>query len=299
MRETARVSYRRDGELNTMRNEFEQAVLALKGRRRQWQGRVAAVIGSALLVGLALWGAGAFDASQTWFAGQPTPPAAVPPVTAVVPTPPVPAAATLPRRPDEGAVGKLRLVAARPGRNAREGTAQLATGGADALTYVAGALLANGAALLEIYSDHVVLKRDDVTTELYLDGRERASKVAAEALTSVDKPASRPGTQPVGPETYSNLLRAAPRFVDAKISGFEVYSGTEASALSRLNLQSGDILLEVDGQLLTSVEELYRSLKSIRGGASLTATVQRGSEQLVLTMDGAMLQQPMAALPMP
>jgi hypothetical protein len=288
-----------------MRSEFERAVLALKGRRRPWQARIAAVLGSAALIGAAFWGAGAFDRLHTWFADKADVPTAARPArpAPVVPTPPTPAQARSPRLADDGAVGKMRLVATRPGRNTREGTAQLATGNADPLTYVAGALLANGAALLEIYGDHVVLKRDDLTTELYVDGTARSTKPTAvrEELITVDKPAVKKSSKTVGPETYTNLMRAAPRYIDAKISGFDVYAGTESGALNRLNLQSGDVLLEIDGRVLTSVEQLHSSLESISAGASLTATVQRGSEQLVLTMDGAMLkeQQPTASLPVP
>jgi hypothetical protein len=49
------------------------------------------------------------------------------------------------------------------------------------------------------------------------------------------------------------------------------------------------------------VDQLHGSLKQIRKSASVMATVQRGSEQLVVAMDGAMLPQqqilPPAGLP--
>jgi type II secretory pathway component PulC len=189
----------------------------------------------------------------------------------------------------------MRLVATQPGRNVREGTAQLATGNADPLTYVASALLANGASLIEVHADHVVLRRGDSITELYVDGMARTARAAKaapvdEALITVEKPVARKDSRAVGPETYASIVRTAPRFVDNTVAGFEVYPGTDAGALSRLNLQSGDVLLEIDGRVLESVEQLHGSLKSIRGGASLMATVQRGSEQLVVMMDGAMLK---------
>jgi hypothetical protein len=286
----------------SMRNEFERAVLAWKGRRRQWQTRAAATAGSALLIFVACWSAGVFDRWREWFAPGAEVPVASQGPAPVIPTPPV-TAPTGPRLADDGAVGKMRLVATQPGRNTREGTAQLATGNADPLTYIAGALLANGTSLVEVFSDHVVLKRGDSTTELYLDGMARTARgpraaPASEALITVDKPAAKQERRAVGPETYASIVRTAPRFVDNTVAGFEVYPGTDAGALSRLNLQSGDVLLEIDGRVLKSVEQLHGSLESIRGGASLMATVQRGSEQLVLTMDGTMLKvQQSPALP--
>jgi hypothetical protein len=55
--------------------------------------------------------------------------------------------------------------------------------------------------------------------------------------------------------------------------------------------------------VLTSVEQLHESLQHLRSGASVMATVQRGSEQLVVAMDGALLKVqaafPVADLPRP
>lgn len=278
-----------------MRNEFTRAVLAWKGRRRQWQVRAVATAGSAVLIIVACWSAGVFERWREWFVPEADAPVAAQGPAPVIAAPPVTAPGGPLRLADDGAVGKMRLVATQPGRNAREGTAQLATGNADPLTYVAGALLANGASLVEVHADHVVLKRGASSTELYVEGMARTARGAKaappdEALTTVEKPADARASKAVGPETYASIVRAVPRFVDNAVAGFEVYPGTDAGALGRLNLRTGDVLLEVDGRALQSVEQLHGSLESIRGGAALMATVQRGAEQLVVTMDGAMLK---------
>jgi hypothetical protein len=277
-----------------MRSDFERAVLVWKAQRRQWQMRVAAALGSALLILLACWSAGVFDQWRGWFAPQAEVPVRTQAPAPVIPTPPI-AANSGSRRADERAVGKMRLVATQPGRNAREGAAQLATGDADPLTYVAGALLANGASLVEVHTDHVLLRRGNATTELYVDGMARAARAGKaskpdEALITVTEAVTQP-SKAVGPETYASMLRTAPRFIDNAIAGFEVYPGTDAGALSRLSLQRGDVLLELDGRVLKSVEQLHESLKAISAGASVTATVERGPEQLVVTLDGTALRQ--------
>jgi hypothetical protein len=281
--------------MNT-KSEFERAVLAWNGRRRLWQTRLGAALGSAVLILIACWSAGVFDRWQLWFGPQGEAPLLSQAPVSVMPTPAVTTSAAPRRLADDGAIGKMRLVATQPGRNAREGTAQLATGKADPLTYVAGALLANGTALVEVHADHVVLKRGDLMTQLYVDGMARTARATTtapvnEQLITVEKPAQRQ-SRLVGPETYTSIMRSAPRFVDNAIVGFEVYPGSDGGAFSRLNLQSGDVLLEIDGRALQSVEQLHRSLESISGGASLMATLQRGSEQLVVSMDGAMLKAP-------
>ena len=64
----------------------------------------------------------------------------------------------------------LILVRTTPGRNAHEGLAQLGTSRENPQTYVAGALLLNGAQLAEIHADYVVLQRGKQSTRLYVSG---------------------------------------------------------------------------------------------------------------------------------
>jgi hypothetical protein len=287
-------------------NSYERDVIAQQQRRRQWQMRSAAMLAGAVVIVATFWAADVPNKSwwQGWFASEPAAPTAASPPPPVL-TPPSTAPQSSPQFADDGAVGKLRLIATQPGRNAREGTAQISTGPANPLTYIAGALLANGASLAEVHPDHVVLKRDALTTRLYVDGAARnarapKSEAVLEELITVEAPTqpSKPAKPPPMPETFANLMRTAPRFADSAVIGFEVYSGTDAGALSRLNLQSGDVVTEMDGSSLTSVEQLHRSLKAISGGASVMATVVRGSEQIVVTLDGAALKaQPPPGMP--
>jgi type II secretory pathway component PulC len=184
----------------------------------------------------------------------------------------------------------LSLKATQPGRNAREGTAQIATGPANPLTYIAGALLANGTSLVEVHSDHVVLRRGEVSTTLYLETMAGKKPVHEELLeVTAPPPPTRKIEQSLQPETYASIVRAAPRFADNKVIGFEVYGGTNPGAMYQLGLQPGDVLLELDGRAVSSVEQLHRGLRSIKGGAAVLATVLRGTEQVVLSLDGTKL----------
>lgn len=187
---------------------------------------------------------------------------------------------------------KLRLTSTSPGRNAREGTAQIGTGPSDVLTYAAGALLANGAALTEIYTDRVVLEKDGAFTHLYVEGMatnpgRQSNAPAREDLLLVDAAAPKTPLPSISPlPTYTELVRAAPKFEEGQIVGFEVHRGTDSGAFARLNLQAGDILIAVDGVPMNSTDNLHQALKSISEGASALATVRRGSEHLTLSLDG-------------
>ena len=204
----------------------------------------------------------------------------------------MPLSPVLPQAPPEKS-NRLRLLAASPGRNAREGTAQISIGPSGALTYAAGALLANNAVLQEIYTDHVLLERGGSSTRLYIEGAAADPKtkrqmavdeelLMADAVPSVPRPAE-------SPETYSDLMRAAPKYADGQVVGYEVYPGTDNRSFARLNLRPGDILMAVDGVPLTDVDGLHRALQSIAAGTSVTANVLRGSEQLTMALDGGTL----------
>jgi general secretion pathway protein C len=277
-------------------NSYEREVIAQRQVRHRWQMRVAAVLAGAIVMTAALWASGVLE--KAWWtaevASEPEALGALAPVPPAV-TSPLGASKPSAQMADDGAVGKMRLVAVQPGRNAREGTAQIATGKAKPLTYIAGALLANGASLVEVHADHVVLKRGVSATQLYIDGASRNARAAKgepalDELITVTAPV--PTTSKVlGPETFSNLMRTAPRFDDNQLVGYQVYAGTDGGALSRLELQSGDVVTEMDGKPVTSVEQVHRGLKAVSEGASVMATVLRGSEMVIVSLDGAKLKE--------
>ena len=105
-------------------------------------------------------------------------------IQAVTPTPRAPQARPHPEAPltvvEPGPLGTtssvsplpvaLHLVATRPGRNVHEGYADIGVAVQSPQTYRAGALLANGARIDEIYADYVVLIREGQIARLYVEG---------------------------------------------------------------------------------------------------------------------------------
>jgi S1-C subfamily serine protease len=61
----------------------------------------------------------------------------------------------------------------------------------------------------------------------------------------------------------------------------------------------GDVVTEMDGKPLTSVEQLHRSLEAVTNGASVMATVLRGSEQVIVSLDGTTLKEQALAVGVP
>lgn len=124
---------------------------------------------------------------------------------------------------------RLILTATRPGRNAREGYADLGVDERSPQTYRAGARLANGAQLTEVYADHVVLEREGVSTSLYRRGHEPAG--SAEPLATL---ASVGGTAPPitahadSHDALTEDIRVTPVYAGETLKGLEVHANTRS-----------------------------------------------------------------------
>jgi type II secretion system protein C len=190
-----------------------------------------------------------------------------------------------------GIAQALRLFAVTPGSNSREGLAVLGAAEASSRTYVAGALLENGARLTELYADRVVLIRGVKSFTLYLPQKGTSDQVAnadTQGLTVGDFPAAHPplATQPV---RVSDAVRVAPVYEGTQISGYSVYPGSRAAQFQRWGLKAGDVLVSLEGQLLTSTEQMESLLDQVAQGIALTGEVRRGEQRVAVTLDGAAL----------
>ena len=190
----------------------------------------------------------------------------------------------------------LHLVATRLGRNPSEGYADIGVNARSPQTYRARALLANGARVDEIYADHVVLKRDGHSTELYLDGTARRnaqgdsnSLVAGSVLTVG-------GTKPVQmavadtQDEFSRRIRVSPEYDEDDLKGLRVYPGPDAAAFQRLGLEPGDRITTMDGHSIVDVPAAIEALRRLDHGSALVVSVQRGSQIERISLDGAALR---------
>jgi hypothetical protein len=187
----------------------------------------------------------------------------------------------------------LILVRTQPGRNSREGFAQIGVNALTPQTYSAGAILANGARLSEIYVHYVVLERDGRFVRLYVRGETREVQPgdpAAAGLLTVG------GTTPPAPqltkaqERLSDYLRPSPVFADGRLRGFALYPGRQRSgAFSRAGLELGDVLTKVDGVAVTDVARSLASLRLLLEGAALTVEIERQGVAQTLSLDGGVL----------
>ena len=266
-----------------------QLELAEMDRGHFWRIRILSVSGAAVLIALAMWSAGIPNAS--WFSWVLNPESES--------SSGVSSSANErkyeARAPENAPVAvprTLRLVSTAPGRNVREGTAQITIGPSNPLTYGAGALLEDGAEIREIHADHVILEREGEVTSLYIDGIAHSATSAEPRRLHLrrveEKPVLAAVTVPASPN-FTEIVRSAPRFENDQIIGFDVYPGTSSGQFHRLGLQSGDVLISIDGAPITSQDALRAALKDIAEGRSVVATVRRAESEIPLSIDGSAL----------
>lgn len=184
----------------------------------------------------------------------------------------------------------LILRGTRPGRNAREGHADLGVNPASAQTYRAGAILANGARIEEIHSDHIVLARDGQRAHLYVDGHAPADSSSSNgALLTVGGAAPPAPAKPDSSDELTNYIRVAPVYQGDAIRALEVYSNDRSNVFSTLGLEPGDRITGIDGEAVTESSAAIASLRRLTQGDAMQVTVERGGQLQTISLNGLIL----------
>jgi type II secretion system protein C len=185
----------------------------------------------------------------------------------------------------------LVLVGTLPGRNPREGAAMLGTDGRNAQTYLAGALLSNGARIAEIHERYIVLERDDRHARLYLQDRKSraSSKPNPEDLAMVGGVANAPALVPANQDPITNYIRPNALYAGDVLRGLEVYAGRQTGIFSQLGLRAGDVLISLDGVPLSDVTQAIETLRSLVTGARLNAILERDGKRHSVSLNGALI----------
>lgn len=180
----------------------------------------------------------------------------------------------------DSSISKTRLPvilkAIRPGRNSREGYAELGVNPASPQTYRAGALLANGARIEEIYSDYIVLTRDGQRARLYIEGRappdDRSSDSALLMVGGADRP---PPALANSTDELADYIRVTPVYRGDAVQALEVYANERSNVFARLGLEAGDRITAINGEALADAASAITSLRRLTQGEALQITVER------------------------
>lgn len=290
-------------------NPYAREVAEMDARHHM-RMRLLSFVGAATIVVIALWAAdfkiGSFDLARAWqgvkdwwsedWFPETDERHAIPPQ---LPTPVdaqsgAPGATAQPLPGTDSSISRvplpLILVRTEPGRNAREGRAFMGTARENPQTYAAGALLANGARIQEIHSDHVVLERDGKKVKLYVDGSKQNAKALNDLLTVGGQPEIKPAVA-TSREILTDYIRPSPVYDGEMLKGYQVYAGQRSGIFSQLGLQNGDVITALNDQPFTDPQQAISLFKELTTGAAMTATVDRKGSIERISLNGQLITE--------
>lgn len=189
---------------------------------------------------------------------------------------------------------ELLLISTSPGRSPREGMAQIGVDLRTPQTYPAGAILVNGARIVEIHQRFVVLERDGTRVKLEVRGKNSApSQIPASGSGPlfVGGEASAEAAPRIAEDRLSDVLRVSPVYENDMLGGLRVYPGRQSGIFAQLGLRAGDLIIAMDGGPV--IDPTAASLDGLVNGVSMTVTVRRESGTQTLTLDAITVSKAM------
>lgn len=137
-----------------------------------------------------------------------------------------------------------------------------------------------GVVLKSVAFDHIVLTRGGAEELLYVDQSTPAETASPDAAAPDAAAGAAVG---ITLESIAASVRATPRVQDGRTTGL-VLSASDPAPLSAAGLQPGDIVTRVNGEAVTSIEELLERAATPRSDGTAIFTIERaGQVQTVRT----------------
>ena len=155
--------------------------------------------------------------------------------------------------------------------------------------YARGDETLDGAEVVEIHRDHVVLRRGgrlemlefswNAATRMF----ERATPGAAQVTLPEDSPEALRHKMFADPGLLLQLVGASAVVESGQFRGYRVMKPEDPAFLESLGLKPGDVLTAVNGLPLNTPDYGAQALEAVSGTGKLTFTVQRGGQVLILS----------------
>ncbi|MBF0423811.1 MAG: type II secretion system protein GspC [Magnetococcales bacterium] len=148
-----------------------------------------------------------------------------------------------------------------------------------------GAMLPEGARLIAVLRDRVLIKRNGVQEQLLLPD-EGQREILARFRSRVEKQREvshlwQKFTEK--PEEVLRMIRLNPAEKDGKLIGVRLDHGVDPAFLGRFGLQPGDVVIWLNGESLDSYEKGIKALRALTSAQSMHFKVQRGEQYLDFT----------------
>ena len=171
--------------------------------------------------------------------------------------------------------------------NAGTGGGSAIIAGADGVqqVYKTGAEVMPGVILSGVHFDHVSLSQNGSNELLYLDQSKPAPGAATVLAASPAGPvAETGGAAPLTVQAVRSGINFQPRAEEGRLTGLQVSAGADGAAFRAAGFQPGDVITSVAGKPISNAGDGAALLSSLRPGAAVSVTVQRGDQQLPLAI---------------
>ncbi|HWJ68549.1 MAG TPA: type II secretion system protein N [Sphingobium sp.] len=152
-------------------------------------------------------------------------------------------------------------------------------------SYAVGDEITPGVVLKAVAFDHVVIQRGGATETLFID---QSSGAVAEGAETPDGAApalpAQPATGALEPSSLTNALGLAPRTENGKVTGIVASAQGNDAMFALAGFRPGDIVVQINGQPVTSAGDINMLRNAIRPGARLSLMVERGAATVPISL---------------
>ena len=166
------------------------------------------------------------------------------------------------------------------------GLAIIEAGNSEQHMFEVGDEIMNGVMLDRLYPDRAIIMRDGRRESVFLEGRDGSARPRRAAPAPVQRPAVQAEQPAMTAESLSSIVAIRPVRNGTDTVGYEIFPRGQSDLFSSLGFVEGDRIVALNGTPAPEdSERLIEYMQSLQGEASVTVRVDRGGEQVDLTID--------------
>ena len=137
-----------------------------------------------------------------------------------------------------------------------------------------------GVILVAVGFDYAEVERQGSKQRLFMDQDKPAETVNAGGAAV----SSTAGAAPLTVPAVRAAVNFSPRQSGAGLTGVTVTPSSDAATFAAIGFKSGDVIVAVNGTKIASASDLAQLQQSLVPGASLSLAVERGGQQIPITL---------------
>jgi general secretion pathway protein C len=181
----------------------------------------------------------------------------------------------------------LKLTGVREDRATGRGSAIIQLPDGRQLSFGVGEEIMPGVTLAAVGFDNVTISRGGMQEQIFIDQSQPTTVATGDPNSTVPVPPGPPQPQVVAPQgpvqaPMTGAINFLPRMSAGGVTGVQVTPGNDGGrALAAAGLQPGDVIVAVNGQRVTSLEQARAAMG---GGGTVSVMVERGGRAVPLTV---------------